>query len=206
MATDTPNFNWPIPEDTDLVKDGAKAIRDLGNAIDTSAQDFGGGLVHIETLSFSGVTAQSFNNVFSSTYDNYRIIFNGSSNNNTDTFILRLRASGSDNTTSNYNRARILSEGSSLDSFRVTGATSFSFFILRPEKSVFDWVLYNPFAADRTGFDGSQLSRFATTDTNKSNHYGGHNSTTVFDGFSLIVTGSGITFGGTISIYGYAKV
>jgi hypothetical protein len=45
----TPINNWPIPDDTDLVKDGAKAIRDLGNAIDTASVDFAGGLVHIET-------------------------------------------------------------------------------------------------------------------------------------------------------------
>jgi hypothetical protein len=32
----TTKFNWPTPADTDLVKDGAEAIRDLGNAIDTT--------------------------------------------------------------------------------------------------------------------------------------------------------------------------
>jgi hypothetical protein len=35
MAT-TPTYSWPIPDNTDLVKDGAEAIRDLGNAIDTT--------------------------------------------------------------------------------------------------------------------------------------------------------------------------
>jgi hypothetical protein len=42
MATTT-NFNWPTPNDTDLVKDGAAAIRSLGNAIDTSMLDLKGG-------------------------------------------------------------------------------------------------------------------------------------------------------------------
>lgn len=42
MATTT-NFNWPTPNDTDLVKDGASAIRSLGNAIDTSMLDLKGG-------------------------------------------------------------------------------------------------------------------------------------------------------------------
>jgi hypothetical protein len=36
MATNTPDFNWPIPEDTDLVKDGAEAIRDLALAIEST--------------------------------------------------------------------------------------------------------------------------------------------------------------------------
>jgi len=35
MAT-TSNFGWPTPDDTDLVKDGASAIRSLGSAIDTT--------------------------------------------------------------------------------------------------------------------------------------------------------------------------
>jgi hypothetical protein len=39
----TTNFNWETPDDTDLVKDGAAAIRTLGNSIDTSFVDLKGG-------------------------------------------------------------------------------------------------------------------------------------------------------------------
>jgi hypothetical protein len=39
----TTNFGWETPDDTDLVKDGAAAIRTLGQAIDTSMQDLEGG-------------------------------------------------------------------------------------------------------------------------------------------------------------------
>lgn len=42
MATTT-NFGWTTPNDTDLVKDGASAIRTLGSAIDTSFVDLKGG-------------------------------------------------------------------------------------------------------------------------------------------------------------------
>ena len=42
MATTT-NFGWETPDDTDLVKDGAAAIRTLGQAIDTSMMDLEGG-------------------------------------------------------------------------------------------------------------------------------------------------------------------
>lgn len=42
MASTT-NFNWTTPDDTDLVKDGAAAIRTLGSAIDTSLVDLKGG-------------------------------------------------------------------------------------------------------------------------------------------------------------------
>lgn len=42
MATTT-NFGWSTPDDTSLVKDGAAAIRTLGNSIDTSFVDLKGG-------------------------------------------------------------------------------------------------------------------------------------------------------------------
>lgn len=43
MATTTTNFGWSIPSDTDLVKDGASAMRTLGNSIDTSMAELKGG-------------------------------------------------------------------------------------------------------------------------------------------------------------------
>ena len=39
----TTNFGWATPADTDLVKDGAAAIRTLGSSIDTSLVDLKGG-------------------------------------------------------------------------------------------------------------------------------------------------------------------
>lgn len=43
MATTTTNFSFPIPQSTDLVKDGATAIAALGTAIDTDFVDLKGG-------------------------------------------------------------------------------------------------------------------------------------------------------------------
>jgi hypothetical protein len=42
MAT-TPSFNWPTPDNTGLVKNGALDIRTLGNSIDSSMTDLKGG-------------------------------------------------------------------------------------------------------------------------------------------------------------------
>lgn len=42
MATTT-NYGWETPDDTDLVKDGAAAMRTLGNSIDASFVDLKGG-------------------------------------------------------------------------------------------------------------------------------------------------------------------
>jgi len=43
MATTTPNFGWPVPTSSDLVKNGAVAIEALGDAIDASLLDLKGG-------------------------------------------------------------------------------------------------------------------------------------------------------------------
>ena len=42
MATST-NYGWSEPDNTSLVKDGAQAIRTLGDAIDTSVWNIGFG-------------------------------------------------------------------------------------------------------------------------------------------------------------------
>ena len=57
MAT-TPNFGWPTPDDTDLVRDGAAAIRALGDAIDGDAAGFGG-LVAVKSAIFTGTQTDS---------------------------------------------------------------------------------------------------------------------------------------------------
>jgi hypothetical protein len=43
MATTTTNFGWTVPSDTDLVKDGAAAIRTALGGVDTSFVDLKGG-------------------------------------------------------------------------------------------------------------------------------------------------------------------
>ena len=60
MATTTPNFGWPVPTSTDLVKDGATAIEGLGDAIDASLLDLKGGTsgqILAKNSNITGVTA-----------------------------------------------------------------------------------------------------------------------------------------------------
>lgn len=45
----SPYYSWPEPNNTDYVKDGAQAIRDLGDAIDTTLnkiEEFQGEIPH----------------------------------------------------------------------------------------------------------------------------------------------------------------
>ena len=58
MAT-SPNFSWPEPDNTDLVKNGALAIRTAVNAIDTSLVDLKGGTTG-QVLSKTSATDMDF--------------------------------------------------------------------------------------------------------------------------------------------------
>jgi hypothetical protein len=103
MGTTT-NNGWPTPVASDLVKDGWEAIKDLGDAIDTTLGVYTAsatGLTKLSSASFTSVSSVSLpTDTFTTTYDNYRVMFfavGGDVN-----FNIRLRSAGSDNTTSNY--------------------------------------------------------------------------------------------------------
>jgi hypothetical protein len=51
MATTTPNYGWPVPTSTDLVKDGATAIEALGDAIDTTLATLAPKILQVVTAS-----------------------------------------------------------------------------------------------------------------------------------------------------------
>jgi hypothetical protein len=195
----TSNYSWPIPEDTDLVKNGAEAIRDLGNAIDTSAADFGGGLVHINTTSFSAVASQNIVGVFSSAYRTYKIILSAEGS-ATQGIIFRL-LSGTTPLTTDY-----VSRDSAFGSSYSTSTSTSQFFIGTTrgagEKIISESILTNPFlAVQTTGItihnDTSTtdpLSAFPKISGNK------NTLTNSYDGFQLSVSSGNIT--GVVTIYG----
>ena len=78
MATTT-NYGWETPDDTDLVKDGALAQRTTASAIDTSLFSITNGknvgLVPLVNTTFTTTSALQVDNVFTTDYDNYKIIF-----------------------------------------------------------------------------------------------------------------------------------
>jgi hypothetical protein len=204
MGTTT-NNGWPTPVATDLVKDGWEAIKDLGDAIDTTLGVYAPstpGLTLINTTSFSGVTSQSINNVFSATYDNYRVVLSSGSNSNTANIDFRFRVSGADNSTSNYFMQRsIVNQTGSASASSNNGTTSFT---LSSNTAGVPLVSHSmdiltPFANNFTHIFGSGFSDVSGFGTR---FYGGaFNGSTSFTGFSLI--NSSGNFSGTVTVYGY---
>jgi hypothetical protein len=78
MATTTPNYGWDVPTSSDYVKLGAVAIETLGDDIDASLFSITSGknvgLVHMNTTTFTGAASVQVDNVFTTSFNNYRII------------------------------------------------------------------------------------------------------------------------------------
>jgi len=213
MATTTTNYGFDIPQSTDLVKDGATAIATLGQDIDTAMNTALGtkkaGMVLLNTTSFSGVSSQSVNDVFSATYDQYRIVCNFQIN-TTANLLMRLRVSGADNTSANYSWARHLlisdaatpsvnpagSNGLTADGFRISQATNSG-------ENNFSVEVFNPFVSAKTNF--TSLSAFHQTSTNSVLYVaaGGMSVTTSYTGFTIYQSTGTNGLSGTVRVYGY---
>jgi hypothetical protein len=106
MATTT-NYGFEIPDDTDLVKDGALAMRDLGQDVDTQLFTALGGdypglrLVKKQTIG-TAVSAVTVTGAFSATYENYKIMISGGASSALTFFNLKLGSS-----TAQYYQARM---------------------------------------------------------------------------------------------------
>ena len=158
----------------------------------------GAGMDLIATQSFSSSSIVSFNNCFTSTYENYKIVWTANSVSSLGTILLRLRASGTDNTTTNYGSSGVYALFAGTVSG--TGYNAQNYWAIHycantssQHRSI---ELMQPQVAYNTSF-GSVGSN---ADANA--YYAGwFGATTQFDGFSIL-PGSG-TMTGTVRVYGY---
>ena len=162
------------------------------------------GLTLINTTSFSGVSSQSVNDVFSTTYDNYRIYFQNLTNSSSGDIRLRWRVSGADNTTTNYKSAgQQNGTDNSTASVGQTSQTSIriGYFTSGSNNFLTGIDVLNPFLTFPTGtfnsaFDGGGAG-FSTVTTSL------FNATTSFTGFTVFPASGNIS--GSVSVYGFNK-
>ena len=157
------------------------------------------------TVTFSGATTISLNGCFNSTYSNYKLVINFESFSGTDNiFYMRLRASGSDNTTSNY-RYTGNDWASNWNPWSDALYSQDKFVVHRYSRAngiYMSMDVLNPFATKYTGW--LSLSSQVATNPGVNHAAGIFNATTSFDGFTMFPEVSQ-NMSGTISVYGYTN-
>ena len=160
----------------------------------------------VKAQAISGA-ATNVDNAFSATYRNYLLVaeFAGST---TATITMRLRASGSDDSTSNY---FLGAEGRTNDGSDTTwandGASSWTIgytsTAVAARRNRQSFTVYTPQVAERTGISGTGISA-RTTNIGIGGFFAGGEFalTTAFDGFSIIASAG--TISGTVRVYGLA--
>ena len=149
-------------------------------------------------VTFSGTESISLGTVFTSTYDNYRIIFFGTLSTGSNQ-TLRLRASGSDNSgATSYRSQQGTFGGSSAAAKRNdTSAFNLNYDSGGSEPPYYAIDIFRPYSTDAVKVISGMGYKSAQADLT----YGALTSSTQFDGFSII-TSTG-TMSGTIRVYGY---
>jgi hypothetical protein len=204
----TANNNWPYPESTDLVKDGATAIENLADAIDTTLGVFvpsSPGLTLINTTSFSAVASQSVNDVFSATYENYKIIITISDLSVDGTTRFKLRVGGTDSSASYFSAYNGIAVDAAGFSFTENNVTT-GMVVTSGDGGVdniysYTGDLLKPFLAV-----SSLMSGVSTSSKSDGTFVGmagaaAHQVATSFTGFSIIPQSGTIT--GKVAVYGY---
>jgi hypothetical protein len=158
------------------------------------------GLVHIKTVAGTAVSAINIDNCFSTTYDVYEVNCSliGSSANFDGS--LRLRASGVDNSSSNYERQLVFADNTTLNTFRDT-LTSFNGFAANANSVVGSVKIFYPAQTQRTSIILQQPGNNANLQAVHS--IGRTTVTTAYDGISVIISSGNVT--GTVSVFGYRK-
>ena len=167
----------------------------------TSGPDLG--LVHIKTESFSGTASHSIDDVFSATYDYYKIFISATADADRD-FLFRIRASSSDLTTGTYGYVftTISQTGGTGTSGNSGTATSAQIGDLHSTNPInLELHIFNPFLSSITGlgfFGGVKRTNF-----NQLNGSAYVNNTNSYDGFTVYPSSGNMT--GKISIFGVKK-
>jgi len=161
------------------------------------------GLTLINSTTISAAATTNVNDVFSATYNNYKIIFVGTASTGTNAQMsLRLRVSGTDATT-NYACQRQFSYGATVAAdLNVVGTDEFPL----PSTNATDqfwWevCLFNPFLTASTKFGYLGLGD-NTVGIVQSVGSGTNTNATSYTGFSVLSTG---TISGTLKVYGLAN-
>ena len=180
-----------------------------GAAWATVGPSTAGGLVFLAGASFSAVTSVSLAaSTFTSTYQNYKLFFNlTSAGTDAANINVRMRASGTDNSTSNYSSGMAgIGANASTGSIVGSGLTNWPLTIMQSTtaKMAITFDLFSPQEATNTKFVGGSTGVNSGVSIEMFYSGGGvFNAATQFDALSFISSAGNIT--GSYKVYGYTN-
>lgn len=207
MATTTPNYGWDVPTSTDYVKDGATAIETLGDDIDASLFSITGGknvgLVHINTTSFTTQSSVAFTNIFTTAFDNYRIVATLTGSITANVNLQMANAGTGDGAATGYSYGLNYINGTATAFDRGSNGTSsavVAFVSAAGGTYGLSMDMFSPKLTAQTAWHayGEQYNNVSHVTT-----FGGgiRSATTSYDGMVLFPASGTIT--GTVRVYGY---
>jgi hypothetical protein len=163
------------------------------------------GLTFLSATTFSNVATSSTNSVFSGTYSNYRIMLKVKSVTSGSDLSLRLRVSGSDNSTSNYAYVFPYYQMDGAGAGTTKNSAQSSMLLASINSADYSWATYDIFSpqlSESTGVTGNMTLKNGASSSYYMYLFGGlFATTTAFDGFTLIGVSANIT--GEVRVYGY---
>jgi|688.fasta_scaffold513231_3 hypothetical protein len=183
------------------------AIKTFSDAVALPASDINtyltnGGLVYINQFTLSGGTT-NLTSIFSSTYDNYRLIVSGASTTSAVIDTFQMLNGTTPATGGNYNRSRWTASVPATPSLEVNQTAGYQI-TTGTTPTLWTIEIGNPFLAAKT-----TLNSFGQYGGNSDLSYPEmltsiHTLTTSYDGISFIATGTTWT-AGKVTVYGYRK-
>lgn len=191
---------------------GSDAVSTIDDTMATFAGQFpaqgtiatSSGLNLVGGSSFTAVSSVSLNNVFTSTYENYLLLFRLTAMSATTTLSSRFRAGGTDASGGDYSWQDVSGFGGTAGAGSNSGQSSFNFGTVLntgADRYAYRFDLYGPQTATKTLglYEGGYQNNGGTTITNQINTV--HGLSTSYDGISFFPASGTIT--GSIRVYGY---
>lgn len=185
--------------DSVLLKDG------LVDGVDVSSL-VSAGLVYIDSGTFSSVSTATVSNVFSSTYQNYKILLE-ITDNSADNTELTFRLYDGSEITTNYISQKFQGEDSTAEI--VKNPTGTDDWPLAPIDQTYTYgafiqvLLNSPQQATATHFSSQGDGTYGTNTLYSSTNTGVHTGTDQATGFAVKVVSG--TFDGNYAVYGFAE-
>lgn len=164
-------------------------------------------LTLVASQSFSTASSVSFNKVFSSSFENYRVLIDWLGDGGNAALSFRYRTSGTDNSSSSYHMVRSGGTTAAVAELQGNaGAAQMNYIAYgnNTQLSTITMDVLKPFATKKTTINGNSVgltTGFAAVAGHALNCL--YDATTSFDGFTIYPSTS--TISGIVRIYGYAN-